>query len=186
MYLSAYTPRPRPRRRGLVGLGQASSSAPGVPAGSVVSYNATFTATSNPFSAAFYSLQDLVSQVVAYLQQTWGLTVTGQSSSGGVVGTPSIRLQVQTNVSYGQLSDLKSILDGALYNAAGAQVTSSQIALVSAGSPTPSGGVSPTAPIGQPLPPGAPAPAPAPSPSAMLGLALAIGLPLVVVLIVSK
>jgi hypothetical protein len=156
LYLAVYPPTPRParivRRRG---LGQAS--APGVPAGSVVAYNATFTSTSNPFSSSFYSVTDVLAAVVTYLQTKWGLSVTAQSGSGTLVGTPTISLQVQTSVDYAQLADLKSILDGSLYNAAGAQVTSSSIAITKMGS---TAATAPAAPIGAPSLPADAAPPP--------------------------
>jgi hypothetical protein len=125
----------------------AATSASGsvVPAGSRVAYTATFTPTSNVLSANFYSIDSVVAAIVQNLQNVWHISVIGQQSSGGIVGTPTIALTLQTTVAYGALSDLKSIVDGAFYNAAGAQVTSSQIAVTAYGAGAPA-----VLPIGNP------------------------------------
>lgn len=101
----------------------------GVPAGSSLTYQATFTATANPLSASFYSVQNVIAAVAANLQSQWGISVTGSSGSGTLTGTPTATLQLKTINPYGQLSDIKAVIDGAFYNAAGASVTSSNLTL---------------------------------------------------------
>jgi hypothetical protein len=110
----------------------APAAASGIPAGSVFNFQCTFTPTSNPLSASFYSVSNVISAVAAYLQSQWGITVTSSSGSGTLTGTPTATLKIQTSQSYSQLSDLQSILTGSFYNAAGAQVMAvQQLAMVS-------------------------------------------------------
>jgi hypothetical protein len=111
----------------------APSAAVGVPVGTQISYQANFTAPSNPLRSSFYSVSNVIAAVAANLQQ-WGIQVISQSGSGTLVGTPTaqLRLQITNPGGYGQLLDVKSIIDGAFYNAAGATVTSSQIAVIGA------------------------------------------------------
>jgi hypothetical protein len=103
-----------------------AAAAPGIPAGSVFNFQCTFTPTSNPLSASFYSVSNVLTAVAAYLQSQWGITVKSSSGSGTLTGTPTATMQIQTSQSYAQLSDLQSILTGAFYNAAGAQVMAVQ------------------------------------------------------------
>jgi hypothetical protein len=110
----------------------APAAAAGVPAGSVFNFQCTFTPTSNPLSASFYSVSNVIAAVAAYLQSQWGITVISSSGSGTLTGTPTATLKIQTSQSYGQQSDLQSIITGAFYNAAGAQVMAvQQFAMVS-------------------------------------------------------
>jgi hypothetical protein len=111
----------------------AASPAPapvsGIPIGSALTYQCTFTATANPLSASFYSVSNVIAAVAANLSSQWGITVSASSGSGTLTGTPTAMLQVKTNAAYGQVSDIKSIIDGAFYNAAGATIMSSSLTL---------------------------------------------------------
>jgi hypothetical protein len=135
-----------------VPVAAAPAAAPGIPIGSRLTYQCTFTPTSNPLSASFYSVSNVIAAVVANLQSQWGISVISSSGSGTLTGTPTANLQVSLNQPYGQVSDIQNIISGAFYNAAGASVTASSIALTATGSgaaPTviAPGGVAPAAPL---------------------------------------
>ncbi|HLJ17969.1 MAG TPA: hypothetical protein VKT29_17465 [Terriglobales bacterium] len=127
----------------------------GIPAGTRLLYNATFTPTENPLSPSFYNINSVIAAVAQNLDSQWGITVTSQQSSGAVFGTPTVVFQLQTRTAYGALQDIKSVIDGAFYNAAGARITSSKISVTSYPAATTGGSTAPpqdlsTLPIGDP------------------------------------
>src|SRR5579885_701453 len=58
----------------------------GIPAGTRLLYNATFTPTENPLSPSFYNINSVIAAVAQNLDSQWGITVTSQQSSGAVFG----------------------------------------------------------------------------------------------------
>jgi len=101
-------------------------STAGVPAGTQLLYNATWaTKTLTTTTPA-----DIEGKVAAALQSKWGITVTSSNAtSNWLVNQPGFSMYVTTQVDYGQLADVKSIIDGEI-NAAGRSGVNSTLQVV--------------------------------------------------------
>jgi hypothetical protein len=126
----------------------------GVPAGSQFTYTAQFKSSINPTNSSFYSFGSTISAIKQNLQNQWNIAIVGSQDNAGYLSTTgSATLQIQTLTDYGAVADLKSIIDGSFYNAAGAQVVSSNLVVNKLASPTVPGSVSnigPTSDIASP------------------------------------
>lgn len=113
------------RNRGMRGLGDGAAA---VPAGSILSYTVQF---SNSFTN---SISSTLAAVAQNLQAQWNIAVTQTTDNSKLLSfNGQVTMQVQVGSDYGAVTDVKSILDGAFYNSAGASVISSSIALISSG-----------------------------------------------------
>lgn len=116
----------RIRRRGMHGLGQTGD----IPAGSQLTYTCTFSASLNPLSPSFSSESSAIAAIAQALQSQYNIALLNwQDNSSGIGTTWTVSLNVQTMTDYGAVADIKSILDGTVYNAAGGSVQSSSLAL---------------------------------------------------------
>jgi hypothetical protein len=122
----------RVRLRGLRGLGQAND----IPAGSQLAYTCTFSASLDPLNSSFYGEANAIASVTQNLQTQWNIAVLNwQDESTGVGTTFTVTLNIQTLADYGSIADIRSVIDGAFYNAAGASVSASQLSLNALASP---------------------------------------------------
>lgn len=121
----------------LRGLGQvAALGDAGVPAGTVLSYSAqwgsNFSSWNNP-----NAIQSAVQTILA---QKWGVIVQSQFHNTSDVinlsGKSGFVLQVAVNRDYGAAGDVKSIIDGELYNAGVMGLTSTIAVIQQVASPT--------------------------------------------------
>lgn len=109
----------KPPQKRMGQLGQA----PGVPAGSVLAYTASWkdskTQINNPDAVQ--------AQIQGTLAQQWGIIIDSQVHSQSdyfnFTGTQSMTLQVHTNSDYGAPTDIQSIIDGAIYAVTNKQLT---------------------------------------------------------------
>ena len=138
-----------PRRLRLSGLGDGAVA--GIPAGSQLSYAAKISASFNPLKASARSLASTIAAVNQDLQDHWHIALLNWADKTPTfslgVGDWTVALNLQTLVDYGSLADIKSVVDGVFYNAAGASVTSSSMAISSLAAPA---STSPTTAIGVP------------------------------------
>lgn len=141
---------PPQKRMGLGRLGQSGE----VPAGSQLTYTVQFKPSWNPTKSSFYSFGETISAITQNLKNQWNIAVVGSQDTGGFFSsTGNATLQIQTATDYSSVYDVKSVLDGAFYNAAGAQVLSSSLVVNRLASPSVPGSVSnigPTSDIASP------------------------------------
>lgn len=89
-----------------------------LPAGSRLTYDVTW----SPVFGAVDSMQDIASKVAQVLSSKWGIVsdsvqVHPTTLSLGITSTPGFTMHVHTVRDYGTVADVKSILDGEVYNA---------------------------------------------------------------------
>jgi hypothetical protein len=123
-YTGLFTARQRPnsmpvhrvrrvKRGGLSGLGDSTA---GVPAGTVLSYTATWGTTFSSWNDPNF----LQSQIQGVLASKWGIVIDNQmhttSDLFNLSGGSGFTLAVHTTTDYGASGDVKSIIDGELYN----------------------------------------------------------------------
>jgi hypothetical protein len=107
----------RMRGMGRLGrFGRLGDSTVGVPGGSLLAYSCQWVGNATTWTAA-----SAIAAVTAFLQN-WGISVISSSSPSFLSQATStkavpITLQIQTSADYGAIADVKSILDGAWYNA---------------------------------------------------------------------
>lgn len=99
-------------------LGQA----PGVPAGTVLAYTATW----KDGKAQINTPDAVQAQIQANLAQQWGIVIDNQVHSQSdyfnFTGSQSMTLQVHTTSDYGAAGDVQSIIDSAIYSVTNKQV----------------------------------------------------------------
>jgi hypothetical protein len=101
----------RDRRRG--GLGDSSA---GLPAGSILSYTATW-----PSSIKLYwSPATILSTIQPTLSGQYNININSESDNSGVLSSTGMTIQVQTTTDRNAASDVKSILDSLIGNIVGA------------------------------------------------------------------
>lgn len=104
----------------------AAPAAAGVPAGSRLTYTALL--IQSPYTVS--SPSSVIAAIGQNLASQWNISVVSSSYSGGVTSQASITLQLQTNVAFGAVSDIKSIVDGAFYNVESLAVQTSTLNLI--------------------------------------------------------
>jgi hypothetical protein len=144
------------RRRSLSGLGDSTA---GFPAGSIFRYSASWPNTPLPTAVALaatpytptVSPQQVYQAIGSVLISRWGISVSGMTpnASGILTSTLGFTIQGTTNSDYGAAADVKSIIDGEIYNATGSMPVSS-IAVVQADAGVPIVAPTPTAPFDLP------------------------------------
>lgn len=119
--------RGRDRRRG--GLGDDTNF---LPAGSQLTYAANWTA------GFFYNTtgSNLAASIAAVLNSQWGIVIDGEKDTTGFfTNSPGFTLTLHTTKDYGTANDVKSILDGVLYQTGGQSIVSSSISVVALAKP---------------------------------------------------
>jgi hypothetical protein len=113
--------------------------APGVPAGTVLAYTATW----KDGKAQINNPDAVQAQIQANLAQQWGIVIDNQVHSQSdyfnFTGSQSMTLQVHITSDYGAAGDIQSIIDGAIYAVTNKQfpqgLPSSTIRIVQAAAP---------------------------------------------------
>jgi hypothetical protein len=107
-------------------IAPAPVSTAGVPAGTELLYNVTWAAK----TLTSQTPQDIAAAVASALSSKWGIKVVSSNASANFFANqPQFSMYVATTTDYGQPNDVKSIIDGEVYNA-GRQVVSSSISIV--------------------------------------------------------
>lgn len=113
----------RDRRRG--GMGDDTNF---LPAGSQLTYAANWTA------GFFYNTTgaNLAASIAGALSAQWGIIIDAEKDTTGFfTNSPGFTLTIHTTKDYGTANDVKSILDGVIYQTGGQSLVSSSISVVS-------------------------------------------------------
>ena len=101
----------------------------GVPAGTEMLYEVTWATQ----TLTTQTPQDIEATVAAALATKWGIHVVSSSATSNFfINQPTFSIYLVTNIDYGQLNDVKAIIDGEVYNA-GRKVQASSISIVKPG-----------------------------------------------------
>lgn len=130
--------------RGLRGLGDVAA----IPAGSQLTYTVQYSNSWNPTNPSFWSntIAGQIAAVKAALQAQ-NIALLNYSDNTGFGSSANLTLNVQTLGDFGAVADIKSVIDGAFYNAAGISVSSSTLSVSQLASP---GSATALTPIGTP------------------------------------
>lgn len=133
--MGAYAYPVRRRRRTLLGLGDA-----GLPAGSQLSYTATWQRTPGAIASSGSLWNDpntIQAKIQGILSQQFGIVIDSQSHTTSDIlpnfaGQSGFTLRVHTVSDRNAASDVQSVIDGVIYNTIGI-APSSQIILIAPG-----------------------------------------------------
>ena len=126
---SSPTPLP-PRQQSAGRMGRMGNLADGsyLAAGTRLIYNATWASSSTVFTNGPKAVAAAIASV---LSSQWGIEIDSEADqSGFFTNALGFTLQVHTTRDYGQADDIRSIINGAIINTAGRNVTSSNIAVI--------------------------------------------------------
>jgi hypothetical protein len=119
----------------LHGLGDGTTY---IPAGSQLTYSVQYANSFDPLNSSFWSMSiaSQIATITQALQNQWNIVVINYQDNTPVTSSSaSVTLNIQTMTDYSSVADIKSVIDGAFYNAAGISITSSTLAVNTLASP---------------------------------------------------